>query len=130
MIVGPVRFFLYGSAPPLRTSGATVGGWGEIRTHGTLAGSPVFKTGALNRSATHPIQIFNQLAIRVEAGKGRFPPDCRRNAMHDPGIRRGDKFELGDRLAKFIPGRRRGAYARASGDVYFVSRNGARGLST
>ena len=30
------------------------GGWGGIRTHGTLAGTPVFKTGALNRSATHP----------------------------------------------------------------------------
>src|SRR5258707_5224255 len=26
------------------------GGWGEIRTHGTLAGTPVFKTGALNHS--------------------------------------------------------------------------------
>ena len=31
-----------------------LGGWGEIRTHGTLAGTPVFKTGALNHSATHP----------------------------------------------------------------------------
>ena len=31
-----------------------VGGWGGIRTHGGLAPSPVFKTGALNRSATHP----------------------------------------------------------------------------
>ena len=31
------------------------GGWGGIRTHGTLAGTPVFKTGALNRSATHPL---------------------------------------------------------------------------
>jgi hypothetical protein len=30
------------------------GGWGGIRTHGTLARTPVFKTGALNRSATHP----------------------------------------------------------------------------
>lgn len=30
------------------------GGWGGIRTHGTLARSPVFKTGAFNRSATHP----------------------------------------------------------------------------
>jgi hypothetical protein len=30
------------------------GGWGGIRTHGTLAGTPVFKTGALNHSATHP----------------------------------------------------------------------------
>ena len=31
-----------------------VGGRGEIRTHGTLAGTPVFKTGALNHSATLP----------------------------------------------------------------------------
>jgi hypothetical protein len=30
------------------------GGRGEIRTHGGLAPTPVFKTGALNRSATHP----------------------------------------------------------------------------
>ena len=30
------------------------GGWGGIRTPGTLAGTPVFKTGALNHSATHP----------------------------------------------------------------------------
>ena len=30
------------------------GGWGEIRTHGELAPTPVFKTGALNHSATHP----------------------------------------------------------------------------
>src|SRR6516164_6985336 len=30
------------------------GGWGGIRTHGTLAGTPVFKTGALNHSATLP----------------------------------------------------------------------------
>jgi hypothetical protein len=30
------------------------GGWGGIRTHGRLAPPPVFKTGALNRSATHP----------------------------------------------------------------------------
>ena len=30
------------------------GGWSGIRTHETLAGLPVFKTGAFNRSATHP----------------------------------------------------------------------------
>ena len=30
------------------------GGWGGIRTHEELAPPPVFKTGALNRSATHP----------------------------------------------------------------------------
>jgi hypothetical protein len=32
------------------------GGRGGIRTHGTLAGTPVFKTGALNHSATLPNQ--------------------------------------------------------------------------
>ena len=30
------------------------GGGGGIRTHGTLSRTPVFKTGALNRSATPP----------------------------------------------------------------------------
>ena len=32
------------------------GGWGEIRTHELRKESPVFKTGAFNRSATHPRQ--------------------------------------------------------------------------
>jgi hypothetical protein len=32
----------------------TNGGWGGIRTHGTLARTAVFKTAAFNRSATHP----------------------------------------------------------------------------
>jgi hypothetical protein len=31
-----------------------IGGEGEIRTHEPLAGLPVFKTGAFNRSATSP----------------------------------------------------------------------------
>ena len=30
-------------------------GVGEIRTHGTLSGSAVFKTAALNHSATTPL---------------------------------------------------------------------------
>jgi hypothetical protein len=29
-------------------------GWGGIRTHERLSPLPVFKTGAFNRSATHP----------------------------------------------------------------------------
>lgn len=33
------------------------GGWGGIRTHGTLSRTPVFKTGAFNRSATHPARL-------------------------------------------------------------------------
>ena len=34
------------------------GGEGGIRTHGTLARTPVFKTGAFNRSATSPTIYF------------------------------------------------------------------------
>ena len=30
------------------------GGWGGIRTHGRLSPTAVFKTAALNHSATHP----------------------------------------------------------------------------
>ena len=37
-----------------RTGLFVYGGWGGIRTHETLARLPVFKTGAFNRSATHP----------------------------------------------------------------------------
>jgi hypothetical protein len=38
------------------------GGWGGIRTHETLAGLPVFKTGAFNRSTTHPVSEFKYLS--------------------------------------------------------------------
>src|SRR5262249_45398329 len=43
------------------------GGWGGIRTHGGVAATPVFKTGALNRSATHPNQSF-QSVVRCHSG--------------------------------------------------------------
>jgi hypothetical protein len=33
---------------------AEFGGWGGIRTHGGLAPTTVFKTVAIDRSATHP----------------------------------------------------------------------------
>jgi hypothetical protein len=33
------------------------GGEGEIRTHGPREGTPVFKTGAINRSATSPVLL-------------------------------------------------------------------------
>ncbi len=41
-----------------------VGGWGEIRTHGGREPTAVFKTAALNRSATHPFfQISDFLSL-------------------------------------------------------------------
>lgn len=40
-----------------RVRQTTTGGQGEIRTHGTLARTAVFKTAALNHSATYPEEI-------------------------------------------------------------------------
>ena len=45
------------------------GGEGEIRTHGPRKESPVFKTGALNHSATSPTQVFRHFALR-NGGEG------------------------------------------------------------
>ena len=42
----------------------SAGGRGGIRTHGTLAGTPVFKTGALNHSATLPSLRHQSLSGR------------------------------------------------------------------
>jgi hypothetical protein len=39
---------------PANLSNWRIGGSGEIRTHGGIATTPVFKTGALNHSATLP----------------------------------------------------------------------------
>jgi hypothetical protein len=47
-----------------------IGGRGGIRTHGTLAGTPVFKTGALNHSATLP--NFIRLAYGVCQGNAEL----------------------------------------------------------
>jgi hypothetical protein len=38
--------------------GTKYGGSGEIRTHEQITPSPVFKTGAFNRSATLPRLLF------------------------------------------------------------------------
>ncbi len=59
------------------------GGWGEIRTHGDVAATPVFKTGALNRSATHPRIELKYLAHAKSATEQNWHrigteqmPDC------------------------------------------------------
>ena len=46
----------------------TIGGEGGIRTHGPLTGTPVFKTGAFNRSATSPRPV---LALELSGLRGR-----------------------------------------------------------
>jgi hypothetical protein len=40
------------------------GGWGGIRTPGGREPTPVFKTGAIDHSATHPTEVFQVLSIR------------------------------------------------------------------
>src|SRR5437868_5134056 len=52
---------------------ANTGGRGGIRTHGALAGTPVFKTGALNHSATLPSLEFSDLAGARAPGKDQSP---------------------------------------------------------
>lgn len=45
-----------------KRQGGKYGGRSEIRTHGTLTSSPVFKTGALNHSAILPARAFFNLS--------------------------------------------------------------------
>ena len=46
------------------------GGEGGIRTHGTLARSPVFKTGAFDHSATSPKYLISKYPIcTIETNK-------------------------------------------------------------
>jgi hypothetical protein len=52
------------------------GGWGGIRTLETLARLPVFKTGAFNHSATHPLKAF-QLASSGQCSNETKTADSR-----------------------------------------------------
>src|SRR3982750_1114924 len=70
-VFGFDRHALKASAPcpESRRVEQCVGGRGGIRTHGTLAGTPVFKTGALNHSATLP-SLLDQALSRREIKNG------------------------------------------------------------
>ena len=48
------------------------GGEGGIRTHGTLTGTPVFKTGAINRSTTSPLCPCGGGQDGAEGGEGKL----------------------------------------------------------
>ena len=51
-----------------------------VGSHGTLAGTPVFKTGALNRSATLPNQEFQSLSVALDGDDLRALPLSLREA--------------------------------------------------
>src|SRR4051794_38464154 len=59
---------------------AGTSGWGGIRTHGRVSPTPVFKTGALNHSATHPYAAVTdskaQPQVRKPAKKIGDPTGC------------------------------------------------------
>ena len=61
---------------PARVRHSFTGGEGEIRTPEPLAGLPVFKTGAFNRSATSPY-LWNQCVTAILSGRSaRFWRRC------------------------------------------------------
>jgi hypothetical protein len=61
---------------------AFFGGRGGIRTHGTLSGTPVFKTGALNHSATLPSQRHQSFSAgNIKNGLARKPDRRGRSAL-------------------------------------------------
>jgi hypothetical protein len=49
------------SGDPLRENAESLCGWGGIRTPGGLAPTAVFKTAALDHSATHPLPVTPSL---------------------------------------------------------------------
>jgi hypothetical protein len=57
---------------------ARFGGWGGIRTPGEREPTPVFKTGALNHSATHPSFNINYLKLLRADKMPELAPDWHR----------------------------------------------------
>jgi hypothetical protein len=79
---GSVGIFVwapYGASEsqPIRLSGPRQfvgGGWGGIRTPGGREPTPVFKTGALNHSATHPASKIMYLANQLDGKNLKLVP--------------------------------------------------------
>ena len=59
------------------------GGEGGIRTPGTLSGTPVFKTGAINHSATSPGYIRATLGLQF-GRTARKRRSCLSSSLHEP----------------------------------------------
>lgn len=79
------------------------GGCGGIRTHGTLARPPVFKTGAINHSTTHP-----NMAARVGFEPTSLEPKSSRHTTSVPGNRAAPVRQTLHRQARTPHGHRTG----------------------
>ncbi|GEM_PF-1015454 len=71
------------------------GRWGGIRTHGTLSRTPVFKTGSLNHSDTHPsvVRLYSVLEMAVNPAKQTKPLIFGSADDHCPGVVAGGRSE-------------------------------------
>ncbi len=70
------RFAQHERGQPVRLTPCIVSGEAGIRTLGRLAPTPVFKTGAIDRSATSPIEAFRvHILCRIQSpvGAGVLP---------------------------------------------------------
>lgn len=67
---------------------ALYGRWGGIRTHGTLSRTPVFKTGSLNHSDTHPsvVRLYSGLKKAVNPARASYVALLLQLAYHCPGV--------------------------------------------
>ena len=95
-----------------RALSRAAGGWGRIRTHGGLAATPVFKTGALNHSATHPSSARSRRPYRPSQPalkRALLLPNPKR---HLPSLRR-----LGAELWRHALARRAGETSQAAGEI-------------
>ena len=86
------------------------GGRGGIRTHGTLAGTPVFKTGALNHSATLPNPEWLSLSVVDGATQREVGALLWFSRL---GMDLGDQHVAGARVAHLV---QRHAHARKNAD--------------
>src|SRR5437773_2078435 len=88
-------------------------GWGGIRTPGTVSRTAVFKTAALDHSATHPLIVDTRgarsgsrgtLAFRDEACQTRSPCDNQFLERHARDRDMGRAFGPSSRSRRTIPG--------------------------
>ena len=89
-----------------------IGGWGGIRTHEGVAPLPVFKTGAFDRSATHP------RGRDLRAARVGSPSVCDERAQRRPRLdrRASRRRPNDDSIASAIPRKFKGLLSRTLAD--------------
>jgi hypothetical protein len=105
-------------------NGCHSGGGCEIRTHGCLATSPVFKTGALNRSANPPFRRLPGAAAKFNQTAKTGALDSTVIGSEEPGLERAYDRAWARAPVATTAGRQRGG-AIAGGPSTLISIPGA-----